>query len=113
MMKRTLFIGMLALVTAFGLLAGIAPAAEVSQGKCIAFDAQSHRITIEEYDTQFSEEYPYGQPTGTESVFNVAEALIGITPEPGDILRMAYTVKGEEKMALRVMNVSKQDLRKK
>jgi hypothetical protein len=87
--------------------------AEVSQGKCVSFDQQSHTITIEEYDTQFSKENPYGQPTGVTSVFNVAQAMIGIPPAAGDILRLAYTVKGTEKMALKVMNVSKQDLQKK
>lgn len=88
-------------------------AAEVSQGRCTGYDVQGKVITIEEYDTRFSSEYPYGRPTGVLSTFNVTEAMIGITPEPGDILRLAYIVKGEEKSALRVMNVSKQDLRKK
>ena len=95
------------------LMAGSALAADVSQGKCIQYDKQQGVITIEEFDIQFSAENPYGRPTGIESVYNVSKALIGITPEPGDILRMAYRLQGEEKVALRVMNVSKQDLRKK
>lgn len=95
------------------LMAGSASAADVSQGKCIQYDKQQGVITIEEFDIQFSAENPYGRPTGIESVYNVSKALIGITPEQGDILRLAYTVKGDEKVALRVMNVSKQDLRKK
>jgi hypothetical protein len=90
-----------------------AAAAEVSQGKCVAYDQQSQTITIEEYDLQFSKQNPYGQPTGLTSVFNVAQAMIGIMPAPGDILRLAYTEKGSEKVALKVMNVSKQDLQKK
>jgi hypothetical protein len=90
-----------------------AAGAEVSQGKCVSYDQDSKLITIEEYDIQFSKEYPYGQPTGVTSVFNVAQAMIGIAPAPGDILRLAYTVSGSEKMALKVMNVSKQDLMKK
>ena len=36
-----------------------------------------------------------------------------IPPEPGDILRIAFVVEGEKKKAAKVMNVSKQDLRKK
>ncbi len=95
------------------LMAGSALAADVSQGKCIQYDKQQGVLTIEEFDIQFSAENPYGRPTGIESVYNVSKALIGIVPEPGDILRVAYKVKGDEKVALRVMNVSKQDLRKK
>jgi len=88
-------------------------AAEVSQGKCIQFDESTQKITIEAYDTQFSKEFPYGQPTGANEVFDVSTAAIGIHPEPGDILRLAWVEKGDSRSALKVMNVSKQDLRKK
>jgi hypothetical protein len=94
-------------------MAGPASAAEVSQGKCIQYDQAQGVITIEEFDTQFSAIDPYGRPTGVEAVFDVSKASIGITPEPGDILRLAFQVQGDRKVALRVMNVSKQDLRKK
>jgi opacity protein-like surface antigen len=94
-------------------LAGPAAAAEVSQGKCIQYDREMGIITIEEFDTQFSDQDPYGRPTGVEAAYDVSGAAIGITPEPGDILRLAYRVEGDQKVALRVMNVSKQDLRKK
>jgi len=97
----------------FAVMAGPAWAADVSQGKCIQYDEQQKVITIEEFDTQFSAQAPYGRPTGIQSVYNVSKAMIGIAPEPGDILRLAYDVKGTENVALRVMNVSKQDLRKK
>lgn len=100
-------------IVAFAIMAVPALAADVSQGKCIQYDQQQGLITVEEFDTQFSAQYPYGRSTGIETVFNVSEALIGITPEPGDILRLAYNVKGDQKVALRVMNVTKQDLRKK
>jgi hypothetical protein len=108
-MKRII----LGCLIAFAVMVGQATAADVSQGKCIQYDQQQGSITIEEFDTQFSAQSPYGKPTGVEAVFNVSKALIGITPQPGDILRLAFDVKGNEKMALRVMNVSKQDLRKK
>jgi hypothetical protein len=94
-------------------LAGPAAAADVSQGKCLQYDKQMGVITIEEFDTQFSPETPYGRPTGVEAAYDVSGAVIGITPEPGDILRLAYNVQVDRKVALRVMNVSKQDLRKK
>ena len=94
-------------------LAGPTAAAEVSQGKCIQYNRDMGVITIEEFDTQFSDLDPYGRPTGVEAAYDVSGAVIGITPEPGDILRLAYRVEGDQKVALRVMNVSKQDLRKK
>jgi hypothetical protein len=87
--------------------------AEVSQGKCIKFDKEKKLVAIEEYDLNFSKEFPYGKPTGVESVYDVSKAQVGIPPEPGDVLRIAYDVKGTERIALKVMNVSKQDLRKK
>ncbi|MBI5551384.1 MAG: hypothetical protein HY911_07735 [Desulfobacterales bacterium] len=94
-------------------LAGTAAAAEVSQGKCLQYDKERKLVTIEEYDINFTNEHPYGQPTGTQSEYNVATALIGIPPEAGDIIRLAYNVKDGTKVAIRLMNVSKQDLRKK
>jgi hypothetical protein len=94
-------------------LAGPVSAAEVSQGKCILYDQTQAVITIEEFDTRFSTQDPYGRPTGVKAAFDVSKAVIGITPEPGDVLRLAYNVQGDRKVALRVMNVSKQDLRKK
>ena len=72
------------------LIGSPAGASEVSQGKCIRFDASANLITIEAYDTQFSKQYPYGQPTGENEDFDVSEAAIGIHPEPGDILRLAW-----------------------
>jgi hypothetical protein len=95
------------------LSASLATAAEVIQGKCIVVDEQRGTITVEEHDTNFDAEHPYGTPTGNLVQINVTKAKIGIPPEPGDILRFAYNVVGSDKMALRVMNVTKQDLRKK
>lgn len=111
-MKSIMTVCLAALVVLF-CLAGVSAAADVSQGKCLQYDQQNKSITIEAYDTQFSNQYPYGRPTGAQEIYNVSKAQIGMEPEPGDILRFAYVAKGEEKMALRVMNVSKQDLRKK
>ena len=90
-----------------------AVAAEVSQGKCVQFDEGAQKITIEAYDVHFSKQFPYGQPTGSTEVFDVSQAAIGIRPEPGDILRLAWVEKESGRSALKVMNVSKQDLRKK
>lgn len=93
--------------------AGATFANEVAQGKCLAYDKNAKTVKVEEYDTNFSKEAPYGRSTGIVSEFNVANAKIGIPPEAGDVLRIAFAVEGTVKKATKVMNVSKQDLRKK
>jgi len=100
-------------VLAIFLSVSMAAAAEVCQGKCLSYNQDQKTITVEEYDTNFDKDNPYGQSTGVVSDYNVERAVIGIMPVPGDVLRIAYEVKGTERVALRVMNVSKQDLRKK
>lgn len=95
------------------LVGSAAWAAEVVQGACVNYDADQHVLVVEEYDLNFSEASPYGQPTGIESRFDTTTAKVGIVPEPGDILRIAFVIEGDTKTALKVMNVSKQDLRKK
>ena len=107
-MKIRIIIGMiiLGLVWATG-----AMAADVVQGECVKFSANV--IKVREFDTQFSPESKYGRPTGTESEYDVSRAEIGIKPEAGDILRIAYKLDGNNRRALKVMNVSKQDLMKK
>jgi ribosomal protein S17 len=94
-------------------LAAPAMAATVAQGKCVSYDKDKHIVVIENYDTNFTKEHKYGSPTGKQSTYNTANALIGITPAPGDIVRIAFEEKGADKVAIRVMNVSKQDLMKK
>ncbi len=85
----------------------------VAQGKCVSYDQAKKIIVIEDYDTNFTKENKYGTPTGKQSTYNAADALIGATPMAGDILRIAYEEKGADRIAVRVMNVSKQDLMKK
>ena len=88
-------------------------AAEVAQGKCLEYNPGNKELTIQEYNTEFSKEMPYGKPTVAVSKFDISGAKIGEDPKPGDILRIAYKANGKTKKALKVMNVSKQDLRKK
>lgn len=105
----------IALTLALGLLltATQALAFGVVQGKCLENNQDQKTIKIEAYDTNFGPASPYGKSTGIQTVYDVSEAKVGIVPEPGDILRIAFTVEGEKKKAAKVMNVSKQDLRKK
>jgi hypothetical protein len=111
-MKRKLMYILMAL--AFVICLSLpAVAAEVAQGKTIAYDKDKKTLTVEVYDTTKSKDNPYGKSTGKQMTFSIAEALVGATPEPGDVVRIAYDEKGPDKMAVRVMNVSKQDLMKK
>ena len=101
------------LAAAILLLATQVRAADVVQGKCVAYDIDQHKVVIEEYDTNFGPKAPYGNPTGIIFEGDIKDAKIGIQPEPGDILRIAYVVDADKKRVLKIMNVSKQDLRKK
>jgi hypothetical protein len=87
--------------------------AEVVQGKCVEYNDSADTIRLEEFDTNFSKEAPYGVSRQIVSVFDCSNAKIGIPPEPGDILRIVYTSQGKIKKAIKVMNVSKQELKKK
>jgi len=111
-MKKKVYLSALCLAVCLFFAANIS-ASEVIQGKCLVYDTGAKTIKLEEFDTNFSTDAPYGQPTGIISDVDCSQAKIGIFPEPGDILRIAYRIKGEVKEALKVMNVSKQDLRKK
>ena len=109
-MKRLCAVLLCALACA--LFASPALAAEVSQGKVLAWDAVKLVVTIEDYDLDFTKDHPFGKPTGQKSVYDCRSALIGVPPAVGDVIRIAYHVKGTERVALKVMNVTKQSLRK-
>jgi hypothetical protein len=87
-------------------------AAEVIQGECMEFNSETKIIKVREYDTNFSQN-KYGNPTSIESEFDVSTAKIGANPAPGDIVRIAYKIEGNKKIAIKVMDVTKQDLMKK
>ncbi len=111
-MKRHLLISLVTLAAVLCCVS-LALGAEVAQGKCVKVEKDGTLVTIEEYDTQFNKEHPYGRPTGKTSVYDFSKAEIGVPAAVGDILRIAFKVKGNEKMAVKVMNVTKQDLMKK
>lgn len=103
-----------AAVLLLGLLAaGSALAAEVIQGKCLEMNAEAKTLTIEEYDINFDKDFKFGHPTGINTTVDITTAKIGITPTPNDILRIAYVPEGDKKVALKVMNITKQNLMKK
>jgi hypothetical protein len=108
-MKPVVTVGIIILGLIF---AANAIAAEVVQGACIEYNSETKIIKVTEFDTNFSQN-KYGNPTSIESEFDVSKAKIGANPAPGDIVRIAYKIDGNKKMAIKVMNVTKQDLMKK
>ncbi len=113
MTKSKLFSIVLTLTIAIALSIPAAMAAEVVQGKCVAIDVEKKIYTIEIYDTARDKDHPYGRSTNKNIVMNYSKAQVGKDPEVGNILRVAYKVEGTDNMAIRVMNVTKQDIMKK
>lgn len=112
-MKRSLLSLCMALSAAL-LMGATALAAEVAQGKVLSMDTATNILTLEEFDTHKSADHPYGRPTGVTSEYKIdKQTLIGIKPQVGDVVRIAFKTQGTERIAVRIMNVSKQDLRKK
>ena len=111
-MKR-LLLNLFVILVATGLIASQASAGEVVQGKCIQFDKEQHKVIIEEYDINFCKESPYGKSTGIVFEGDIKNAKIGLSPQPGDILRVAYKLDGNSKRVLKIMNITKQDLKQK
>jgi hypothetical protein len=113
MSKNKVLATVLSIALAIALIAPVAMAAEVIQGKCVVVDNENKTYTIEVYDTNTDKENRYGRTTHETLVINYSKSLIGKEPEVGDMLRIAYSVEGTENMAIRVMNVTKQDIMKK
>jgi hypothetical protein len=112
-MKKRFCLYYIGCVLTLLLLVTPAIAAEVAQGKTATNDLNTKLITIEEYDTNFTPQNKYGNPTGKTMVFDLSEALIGKQAVPGDIVRVAYKVIDGKNKAIRIMNVTRQDIMKK
>ncbi len=75
-------------------------AGEVIQGVMAAEDTKAQTVTVkDELDNK-------------EKVFDVSTAKIGAKPEKGNVLRIAFEKKGDKNIAIKVMNVTKQNLLK-
>ncbi len=111
MKRRILFCAISIAMAIF--LALPALAASVSQGKTITYDPDKKLLIIEDYDTNFTKEHKYGNPTGKESTYDTSGAMIGLVPKVGDVVRIAYEEKDNKRHAIKIMNVTKQgDLKK-
>lgn len=112
-MKRIVF-SLFLVIASIVFVTSASQAADVAQGKVLSVDKATNTLTIEEFDTHKSPEHPYGRSTGVTSEYKIVkETLIGIPPQPGDVIRIAFKMQNTERVAVRIMNVSKQDLRKK
>ena len=78
----------------------------VYQGVCMKYSATDQILELKNTQPQLN------PIPGETAVFNLAYAKVGLTPDPGDVIRVAYKAEGNSLVALKLMNVSKQDLRK-
>jgi hypothetical protein len=78
----------------------------VYQGVCVKYSATEQILELKNTQPQLN------PIPGETAVFNLANAKVGLTPDPGDVIRVAYKAEGNSFLALKLMNVSKQDLRK-
>ena len=80
---------------------------KVYQGACLAMAGDAKTLTL-------ANSQPKLNPIkGESATFDLCQARVGLLPEKGDIIRVAYMPQGKRLMAIKVMNVTKQDLRKK
>ena len=104
-MKR-LFIPMLMAMVISALSCSDGGKGRVYQGVCLKYSATEHILELKNTQPQLN------PIPGETAVFNLASAKVGLAPGPGDVIRVAYTAQGNSFLALKVMNVSKQDLSK-
>jgi hypothetical protein len=101
---RLIAVLVIAAVTALGCSDG--SKSRVYQGVCMKYSPTDQILELKNSQPQLN------SIPGETAVFNLANAKVGLTPEPGDVIRVAYKTEGNSLLALKLMNVSKQDLRK-
>ncbi len=80
------------------LLAACGPAPSVVQGTVVRYDAPGKVVAVRD-------ELP---PRATVEI-SVADAEIGADPVPGDTVRVAFRIVGDRPVAMRVMNLTRQE----
>ncbi len=91
----------LASVLAIVLINACAPPSPVIQGKVISVAADGRSVVMADESNQGS----------APATFDISNAEIGATPAVGDELRLVYRVQGGTNVALRVMNITRQQAR--
>lgn len=105
-MRLITVLGAALVVLAF---AATALAGEVFQGQAVSYDAAGNKLVLKNSEPDRNK-VPKDQAQVT---FDTSLAMVGLLPAPGDKIRVAYDQQGDKLMAVKVMNVTKQDLRKK
>ena len=83
------------------------PVSKVYQGVCISLEDNNRVLKLK------NTEPTVNKIKGEQAVFDLTNAKVGLAPEPGDNLRVAYLEKDGVYVALKVMNVTKQNLHEK
>jgi len=107
-MKKILLVLLL-----FMLNTGFLQAAEVVQGQCVDYDGHNEQLRIIVLKSTDTNKNRYEGPRNDVRVFNTAQAMMSKEPEVGDILRISFYIRDSEKVALKIMNITKQNSLKK
>ncbi|MCF8042773.1 MAG: hypothetical protein K9K65_05355 [Desulfarculaceae bacterium] len=107
-MKKTLLLGILLAALALGTgCLDKADESHVYQGTCLALTDGGKALVL-------ANSQPKLNPLkGDKAVFDISKAKVGLAPDLGNVIRVAFFVEKGQNVAIKVMNVSKQDLRKK
>jgi hypothetical protein len=91
---RNLFAGIIGMAL---IMVSCATPPEVVQGTVVSCDESAKIITIQDQDKP-----------GSTMEFHFEGAEVGANPQPGDIVRIAYQRKNDNRLATRIMNISRQ-----
>jgi len=106
MRTRILLTIVLLLLTVTGCTVDPARDSRVYQGTCIALEDGGKTLKL-------ANSQPNLNPIkGESATFDVSTAKIGASPQPGDVIRLSFLEQGGKMVALKVMNVTRQDLSK-
>ncbi len=97
----------------FMLNTGFLQAAEVVQGQCVEYDGHNKQLKIMVLKSADTRKNMYEGSPSNVRVFNTAQAMMSKEPDDGDILRISYYIRDGEKVALKIMNITKQNSLKK
>jgi len=95
------------LISLAGCLGDGGKESQVYEGVCLSVGPGGKTITL-------ANSQPKLNPIeGDSATFDLTGAKVGLPPEKGNLIRLAYFQQGKGFKAIKVMNMTKQDLRKK
>lgn len=108
--KLCMILAVACLALAFGASAALA-GGKVFQGTCVSFD-ESKGVMVLKNDKTEKDKNPVDKSL-EEVTFLLKDAKLGVRPTPGDKIRVAFVQDGDQFLAHKVMNVTKQNIYKK